>query len=732
VGFWGATGIGVGAIVGGGILALAGVAYSATGPGAVLAFGINGIIALMTALSFAELATRFPQSGGPYTFAKKVYSVEAAFLLGWIVWFASLVAAALYAIGFGEFFILILLETAQMRGGTLAAALQGQTATNSLALLALVGYTILLVRRTGGGAQWATIGKTVVFLVLIAAGIFALTKRPDGTVAMQMRPLLPHGLPGLFQAMGFTFIALQGFGVIGAIAGEVRNPRRTIPRAMFASLGIALLIYLPLLILIPVVGIEPGTRIEDVSQAAPESVVATAARGFMGPTGTWLVLVAGVLAMLSALHANLLAASQVALAMGRDRTLPALLGTTHERRGTPVQAVIISSAIVLLLVLAIPDVAVAGAAASLIFLIVFTLVHVMAWLSRRRSSSGKEFFQTPFYPVIPILGSVFCVALTLFQGRAVPIAGQLTIVWIGIGGILYLVLFASRARIRDAAMEAVDPEIAQLRGKSPLVLVPVSNPANAACMVEVGSALAPPRVGRVLLLSVVTPPVDWDRKQAPPQLINAQNLMREVLDISFQAGLRPDALTTLAEDPWTAIERVARRHRCESLLLGFSQLDEQVVSQQLEGMLGRVPSDIAVLRSPPGWRFSSVRRVLVPIGGRSGHEQLRSRLVGSLLRSGVRDITFLRILPHNVPERVRDTAVDDVRHFFEGEMEADCRILVLRDDDVAGTVAREAESCDLLILGLQRHGRNRKVFGSVTLEIARQTSCAILMISSRG
>ena len=99
----GAIGIGVGAIVGGGILALSGVAFALTGPSAVLAFALNGAIAILTALSFAELATAFPQSGGPYLFAKRVMTVGAAFGVGWVVWFASIVAAALYAAGFGAF-----------------------------------------------------------------------------------------------------------------------------------------------------------------------------------------------------------------------------------------------------------------------------------------------------------------------------------------------------------------------------------------------------------------------------------------------------------------------------------------------------------------------------------------------------------------------------------------------------------------------------------------------------
>ena len=103
IGLFGATAIGVGAIVGGGILALAGVAFRTAGPAALLAFVLNGGIAFLTAASFAELAVRFPQSGGTYNYAKHVLSIEVAFVVGWVVWFASIVAGVLYALGFAVF-----------------------------------------------------------------------------------------------------------------------------------------------------------------------------------------------------------------------------------------------------------------------------------------------------------------------------------------------------------------------------------------------------------------------------------------------------------------------------------------------------------------------------------------------------------------------------------------------------------------------------------------------------
>ena len=100
-----------------------------------------------------------------------------------------------------------------------------------------------LTRRTTGGGQWVNVTKVVVFGVLILGGLWALAGLPGGEIRSRMQPFFAAGIVGLFQAMGFTFIALQGVDLIVAVAGEIREPGRTIPRALFLSLGIALFIY---------------------------------------------------------------------------------------------------------------------------------------------------------------------------------------------------------------------------------------------------------------------------------------------------------------------------------------------------------------------------------------------------------------------------------------------------------------------------------------------------------
>jgi amino acid transporter len=732
LGLGGATLIGVGAIVGGGILALAGVAFATTGPGAIVAFALNGAIAVLTALSFAELASRFPQSGGTYTYARKVLTVEAAFAVGWVVWFASVVAAVLYALGFAVFLVPVLEQLILAAGGTPPAWLGARFALLLYALGAVAFFTWGLMRSAAGGGQWATIGKTVVFLIVIAGGFWVLAFHPPGAdeLAARFRPFLERGSQGLVQAMGYTFIALQGFDLIAAVGGEVKRPERNIPRAMLLSLATALAIYVPLLFLIVAVG-TPGQPIAAAAEQDPEILIAIAARNILGPTGYWLIIVAGVLSMLSALQANLLAASRFARTMASDRTLPRRFDRLAKGSGTPIPAIYLTAATVTFVLVAVPNVAAAGAMSSLIFLSSFALTHGIAYLVRKRAREASP-FRTPAFPLIPAVGGVSCLALAMFQSVAVPSAGALAAMWLSLGAILYMTQLAPGATAVDASAEALDPQLLRLRGRSPLVLVPIANPASAPTLMTMASALAPHSVARVLLLSVVRPPEDWAGVELPTELVDAQSVLGGSLSTALRSDLRPEALITISDNPWKEITRVAGRYRCDSLVLGVGYLGESLMTGPLEKLMNRVEGDVVILRAPSDWRLDQARRILVPAGGRRDQSAVRARLVGNLCRAGAREITYLRIMPSSTdPVTERRTgrdlwklARDEAPGFSTAEV-------TLQDDMIAAVVSRAADS-DLVILGLQRLGRRRKVFGKTVLEIAQRTSCPLLMISRRS
>ena len=727
-----ATLVGVGAIVGGGILALAGVAFAEAGPGAIAAFALNGVIALLTALSFAELAARFPRSGGTYTFARKVLTVEAAFAVGWVVWFASVVAAVLYALGFSAFLVPVIDHVITACGGTPAPWIGARFARMLYALAAVVVYSWGLTRTTDGGGRWITIGKVVVFIGVIAAGLWVFLLHPPSPedLAARFRPFLAGGGQGLLQAMGFTFIALQGFDLIAAVGGEVRDPERTIPRAMFLSLGTALAIYIPLLFLITALG-SPGRPIAETAAENPDILVAVAVRNFLGPGGYWLILVAGLLSMLSALQANLLAASRFARTMASDRTLPRRFERLAPGSGTPIRAITLTAVTVTLILIAIPDLAAAGAMSSLIFLGTFALAHVIAFLVRRRTGAAGP-FRAPFFPLVPVVGGGACVALAMFQAVAVPEAGILAALWLAVGAALYTTQLAARAQVVDASAEGLDPGLIRLRGRNPLVLVPIANPASAPSLVRMAGILAPSKVARVQLLSVVHPPESGGGDTLPRELIDAQTILGKALATSLDKGIEPEALITLGRDHWAEIVRIARRTRCDSLLLGLGTLETSLMTGPLERLINRVEGDVVILRAPEDWDIEQARKILVPAGGRRDQSPVRARLIGSLCRTGPREITYLRVLPTDIEPGDRRRSHREIRALARDEAPRAGTIEITLDDDVAAPVIERASDADLLVLGLQRRQRRRRTFGPLLLEIARETDCPLLLISRRS
>lgn len=731
IGLFGATGVGVGAIVGGGILALAGVAFATTGPSAMLAFAINGAIAMLTALSFSEMASKFPESGGTYTFSRKVLSVEAAFSVGWVVWFASVVASVLYALGFGHFALVLI-------GDLLSATSIGRLdwfdhpwAVPCVAIAATLVLAGQLSFSNGGGGMWANIAKVAVFGVLVIGGLWAVVRQGPRETSEAILPFFSGGLSGLIQAMGYSFIALQGFDLIAAVGGEVKSPAKTIPRAMILSLTIALAIYLPLLFVIASVGTPDGQSITSAAAANPEGIVAVAARNFLGTAGYWFVIVAAVLSMFTALAANLFAASRIALAMSNDRTLPELLQWRSTKRGTPVVAILATALLVSLLILAVPDVAAAGAASSLIFLMTFAIAHWLAVLVRQRSALNPPPFRSPLYPLVPVVGGLSCIALAIFQGLAVPLAGQIAVGWLSIGGILFLTLFARRARLIDVSNIAANPELVRLRGNTPLVLVPIANPDNATAMIALADALVPQGFGRVLLQTVVVVPEDWNPETDQQPLERAQVVLRELLRASNALSVQTETLTTVSSNPMEEIARVAGLHRCESVLVGLSDISSDSADTPVERLLSRVDTDVVVLRAAQNWQLVDSERILVPVAGRGGHDHLLARLLASLSRKQRRDVTFIRVVGTQTDAaQIKRIERELDRMAYDNGVGSSHREVILADDAVAA-ISDRATDKDLLILGIQRLGPKQKLFGSFTREIAKRTVCPIIVMSRR-
>ena len=421
--------VGIAGMIGGAIFVLTGPAIGLAGPAVIIAFIINATITLFTAMAYAELGSAIPEAGGGYLWIREGLPRPNAFISGWMAWFAHIVAGSLYAVGFGAFLYSLL--GPNMAGILSDEPLLGFIPFDKLiAMLAVAAFTYINVKGTSETGRTGTI-VTIIQLGTIAAiigfGIWVTSTKPDWEA--NFAEFLPNGIAGLVAAMGLTFIAFEGYEIIVQTGEEVKNPKRNIPRAIFISLAIVVVLYclvafVSIAAITPPGGSEPAWKfIGDGGELG----IMQAAEMFM-PYGALIVLGGGMVSTLAALNATTFSSARVAFAMGRHYNLPHSLSSIHPVNKTPHVAVIISGIIMAVMAYALPlnDIAVA---AGVIFLLLFTQVNIAAITIRRIYGDKLSYgFKTPFFPIIPIVGIFLKIGLALYLLVTQPLSWGITVV----------------------------------------------------------------------------------------------------------------------------------------------------------------------------------------------------------------------------------------------------------------------------------------------------------------
>ncbi len=443
-----ATMIGMGAMIGAGIFVLTGLAAEIAGPAAILVFALNGVVTAFTGLSYAELAASIPKSGGGYAFVREIFDDFASFIMGWMLWFAYMIAGALYALGFAPNFLELLHvygvvpppdQVGAVAVPVIDAALPLAFVLAFVAVLALVALNAVSTAASGSVETIFTIIKVSILGVFVAFGLSS----PMFSGA-EFQPLFPQGsgAAAVLPAMGLTFIAFEGYDLITTVTEEVQNPRENIPKAIFLSLAVTVVVYLA------VVTVAVGTLGAQGLADAGEAGIATAATSFM-PTGLpiiqnggALIVFGAVFSTLTALNAVVIASSRVAFSMGREGQLLPSIGQIHHRYGTPFVA-ILTSAVVMLGSVALPTQS-AGNMSSLFFLLSFIIVNVAVIRLRRERPNMNRPYEMPFYPVPPLIGIALNLLLTgvlvEYLLRTDPLALALSVAWILLGALVYFAL----------------------------------------------------------------------------------------------------------------------------------------------------------------------------------------------------------------------------------------------------------------------------------------------------
>ncbi|MGB5304201.1 MAG: APC family permease [Gemmatimonadota bacterium] len=358
----GAVLLGLGSIVGTGAFVSIGIAAGVAGPSVLLAIALAGLLATCNGLSSAQLAASHPVSGGTYEYGYRYLTPTLGFTAGWMFMSAKSASAATAALGLAGY----LLEALGLGGGSLLVA---------VGLLAVLAVTALVWHGTSRSnrANAVIVGLTLATLILfVVAGLPAAA---EGSAA-NLAGVFPDraGLPGLLEATALMFVAYTGYGRIATLGEEVRDPERTIPRAIVVTLVVSALLYISVGAV--AVGSVGAPRLAEMtaSRAAP---LEDAAKVFGGPTLGRILAVGAITAMLGVLLNLILGLSRVLLAMARRGDAPRGLATIDDVRSSPAAAVIAVGVVIGLLVL-IGDVKTTWSFSAFTVLVYYALTNLAA------------------------------------------------------------------------------------------------------------------------------------------------------------------------------------------------------------------------------------------------------------------------------------------------------------------------------------------------------------------
>src|SRR5215210_6254545 len=495
--------IGIAGMIGGAIFVLVGPAIGLAGSAVIIAFIINGIITLFTAMAYAELGSAMPEAGGGYLWIREGLALPNAFISGWMAWFAHIVAGSLYAVGYGSFQFRLL----KMSGIIGDQPLLGIIPVDKLiAVLSIAAFTYINVK---GASETSKLGIIVTVIqlgtifALIGAGFLTISNSPDWNSNI-LSNFAPLGIGGIVAAMGLTFIAFEGYEIIVQTGEEIKNPIKNIPRAIFISLTLVVLLYC-LVAFVSIGAIFPQ-NIGDIPAWTfigqnGDLGISKAAELFL-PYGSFIILAGGIVSSLAALNATTYSSARVAFAMGRHYNLPHQLSNIHHKFKTPYLATIISAIIMAVMAYALPLDQIA-VAAGVIFLLLFTQVNISVITIRRIHGERLQYgFKTPFFPIIPIIGIFLKSGLAIYLLITQPLSWVISVLWIAIGFAIYRIYTFRKEIEHYAPIVTSEGDLARKHFR---ILIPYT-PENPDRLTKYAVRVAKENNGEINILRVITVP----------------------------------------------------------------------------------------------------------------------------------------------------------------------------------------------------------------------------------
>ncbi len=382
--------IALSSMLGSGIFVLPGIAVIQTGPSVWLAYLLASLCILPAAISKAELATAMPTSGGTYVYVERTFGPLAGTIVGLGLFVSLLLKSAFSLMGFGAY--LSVLTSFELK---------------KIAFISLFIITFLNVIGVGKVSSMLLVIVTVCITCLFALSTVSLQHYDPA----HMTPFMTNGLSGLLGSTALVFISYAGVTKVAAIAEEIKNPERNLPRSILLSLLIITFVYV-------------FVNFALVSAMGPERLsgdlkpIYHLAKTVFGDKIALFGCIVAIITMISMANAGILAASRFPFAMSRDRLLPSKLGRISRKTLTPIYSIILAGVCIAFAIgfLNIEKI-VKLASAFMILIFIFVNISVIV-LREARVQWYEPSYKSPLYPYIQMFGILSGIALLVPMGTS--------------------------------------------------------------------------------------------------------------------------------------------------------------------------------------------------------------------------------------------------------------------------------------------------------------------------
>lgn len=705
LGLTSALAIGVGTMIAAGIFTLSGLAIRNVGSAAIASFLLAAAVATITALTYCEFVSIYPESGEGYLYARKTFAAPFAYFVGWTLILGYTSSCAFYIASlssyFQEFVIHIPYE-----------ALSGIVALAILTLLNIKG-----TKESGSFQVVVTTAKVFLLGWFIAGGLFYID--PGEVVAKFSTDIFK-----ISSTAGMVFITFFGFSAIAASAGEVKNPVQNIPRAIFISMGIVTFLYTLVVLAVLAAGLTEYN----------EAAMGEAAQRFLGPIGGMVIVGGALFSMISASNASIMAGSRVILSMSRLGHLPQEFGIVNPQTRTPVIALILVGGGILAFTVAMPLEDLAHFADT-VLLLALILVNMALIIHRRKYPDLQRSFRVPFVPILPgagIIANIYLLSQILHH--VLPVTAACGCMLVGVLAFLaWKGTQSEEVAIPGTPSRVALGRFASSEGKF-RILVPLANPANVKQLMDLAVAIAGERSGEIVALRVALVPEQMPPTREDSYVERERKLLELAHTNAAQHGIPVTSLVRVGHNAARAILETARERHCNLIILGwkgYTSTTQKILGEVADAVVNHARTDIMLVKlvdNTPMCRF------LLPTAG-GQHARLAEEYAASVVRfqkQAPASITVCSVTQKNAQQNIQtavEEKLDQAIARIKGKNGLTIDKTVIYHESVIDGIIEEGKNYDAIVVGAAGGSiYPQMLFGNIPENIAKNYDRPVIVV----